>query len=236
MSLKAHYTQLYKTSIKQVASDMYEIDHLIHFEQDNRYGLSLVIKPTEAVKRNIQKFLNELNSVAPNQYYYPNSDLHITVLSIISCYAGFDMAAINVSDYIALIKKNLNKMPKMNISFKGITASPSCIMIQGFFDDTSLNDLRDSLRADFKSSDLQQSMDERYVIHTAHATVCRFSHPLQEKKKFLEIVEKYRDYNFGTFEVNTLDLMYNDWYHRERLSTKLHEFDLEGTAEILKQG
>ncbi|MBJ7882409.1 2'-5' RNA ligase family protein [Gelidibacter salicanalis] len=236
MNLEAHYSKLYKTSIDKIASERYEIDHMIHSDQDNRFGLSLVIRPSYAVKNEIQKFLNKLKSVAPDQYYYPDSDLHITVISIISCYDGFDMAMINVPAYSNLIKQSLQKTPEISISCRGITASPSCIMVQGFLNDASLNNLRDNLRAAFKNSDLQQSMDERYVIHTAHATVFRFSQPLQETKKFLKMVEKYSDYNFGTFKVNALELVHNDWYHREKLSTKLHEFDLDSSATNSKQG
>lgn len=150
MNLEAHYAKLYKTTSDKVASDRYEIDHMIQSDQDNRFGLSLVIRPSDAVKNEIQKFLNKLKSVAPDQYYYPNSDLHITVISIISCYDGFDMAMINVPAYISLIKQSLKKLPNMSISCRGITASPSCIMVQGFLDDVSLNTLRDNLRADFK--------------------------------------------------------------------------------------
>ena len=224
MNLKAHYNQLYKASIIEISSDNYEIDPMIDSKNDLRFGLSLIIRPSLKVKNEIHKFLKELQSIEPIQYYYPNSDIHITVISIISCYSGLKLSQIKVPEYIKIVEKCLINLQSIEISCKGITASPSCIMIQGFINDNSLNHLRDRLRQAFKHSDLEQSMDERYLIQTAHATVFRFRETLEQKAKFLEMVETYRDYDFGTFEVDEIELVYNDWYHRDETSEELHVF------------
>lgn len=226
MNLKEHYNKLYKESIGEISSGNYEIDPLLHADDDNRFGVSLLIRPPVEIKNEIQKFLNELKSIEPSQYYYPNSDIHITVISIISCYDGLELKNLNVPEYVELIWKSLKNAQNITISCTGVTASPSCIMIQGFIEDSSLNDIRDNLRRDFKDATLEQSMDERYVIRTAHATVLRFSEQLKQKEEFLGLLEKYRNHDFGTFQVNQLELSYNDWYHQEKLVTKLHEFKM----------
>lgn len=227
MNLNQHYDKLYKDSLRKISLDTYEIDPMLNADNDERYGISLLIKPPLAIKNEIQKFLSELKNVEPNQYYYPNSDIHLTVISIISCYEGFKLSGLNVSDYIELIERSLINTEAMTISFKGITASPSCIMIQGFNKDNGLNVIRDNLRRNFKESHLEQSMDHRYLIQTAHATVFRFSEKLSQKEEFINLIEKYRTHDFGTFQVNQLELSFNDWYHRKGRVTKLHEFKLE---------
>ncbi|MBO3097937.1 AKAP7-like phosphoesterase domain-containing protein [Gelidibacter pelagius] len=229
MNLTEHYNKLYKESIGEISSDNYEIDPMLHAENDQRFGMSLLIKPPMAVKNEIQKFLEELKSIEPDQYYYPNSDIHITVISVVSCYDGLKLSNLNVPEYIELIEKSLENAQHMTINCKGITASPSCIMIQGFIEGNGLNEIRDNLRRNFKDSNLEQSIDERYLIQTAHATVFRFSEQLKEKEEFLALVDKYRNHDFGTFKVNTMELSYNDWYHREGLVTKLHEFKMANT-------
>ncbi len=226
MSLKEHYNQLYKESITKISSDTYEIDPMLNSDSDDRFGLSLVIRPPIAVKNEIKKFLKELEGIEPNQYYYPNSDIHITVISVISCYSGLKLSDISLPEYIELIDRSFKNIGDFTIRFEGITASPSCIMIQGFIHDSSLNRVRDELRKNFKTSNLDQSMDERYLIQTAHATVFRFREKLEQKDTFLKLIEKYRDYNFGMFEVDTIELVYNDWYHRENLVTKLYRFTI----------
>lgn len=230
MNLEEHYNRLYTASIAKISSGNYEIDPLVNSDNDDRFGLSLIIRPSIEIKNEIQKFLGELHRSEPKQYYYPNSDIHMTVISVISCYSGLELAQIKVPEYTKRISKILKTQQAITISFKGVTTSPSCIMIQGFVNDNSLNHLRDRLRLRFKNSDLEQSMDERYVMQTAHATVFRFSETLEDKEEFLRIVEKYRDYDFGTFVVDDIELVYNNWYHTEQLVNKLHHFKLQNNS------
>ena len=225
MNLAEHYNKLYRDSIAKIANGNYEIDRLIDSEADNRFGITLVIRPDATTNHNIQKFLAEVKTIEPDQYYYQNADLHITLMSIISCYDGFDLKDINVQDYIDITKKVLVRHKPLKIQFKGLTASPSCILIQGFLTD-SLNEIRDDLRTAFKNSDLQQSIDKRYAIQTAHATVIRFRSELIHINALLNLIKKYRDFDFGTFEVKEVELVYNDWYQRERFVKKLHQFYL----------
>ncbi|MGY5355927.1 2'-5' RNA ligase family protein [Wenyingzhuangia sp. IMCC45467] len=221
MDLKTHYQNLFDESMLKIASDDYQIDRLIADENDFRYGITLVIRPSEVVKNKIQLFLEELKEIEPHQYYYHNSDIHITVMSIISCYNGFEVKNINVKDYINIINNSLKGFKTSKIQLKGLTASPSCIMVQGFMDNNSINNFRDRLREKFKNSALEQSIDKRYAIQTAHSTVVRFSESFSKKEAFFNIVEKYKDEDFGTFEVKSIELVANDWYHKEKKVRKL---------------
>ena len=226
ISMIEHYNSLYDESIKKITANEYEIDNLIDSPSDNRFGITLLIRPKDYINDNIQKFLDELKSVEPEQYYYPNSDIHVTVMSIISCYNGFELENISIDKYIDLINKSLTKRENINIEFNGITASPSCVMIQGFLSDNTLNDIRDNLRTIFINSGLEQSIDQRYTIQAAHLTVARFRKPLTRKKEFLGILDKYRNYYFGNFSADTMELVYNDWYQRKKFVRILHLFKL----------
>jgi len=227
MNLAEHYNKLYTDSITKIEADNYEIDHLIDSNDDYRFGITLLIRPDENTKVNIQHFLDEVKLIEPDQYYYQNSDIHITVMSIISCYDGFDLEKINIQDYVRVIKHVIEKHKNFTIQFKGITASPSCILLQGFFESDTLNEIRDQLRFSFKNSTLQQSLDQRYAIQTAHSTIIRFREKLTNNNAFLAIVEKYRDFDFGTFKVEKMELVYNDWYQRAQFVKKLHEFEIK---------
>ncbi len=226
MNLEAHYETLYKESIQKISNDIYQIDHLIDSASDHRFGITLLARPPESIKNDIQKFLGKLKAIEPNQYYYNNSDIHITVMSIISCYNGFKLEHIEVPEYIKHINNSIKGNHNIDINFKGITASPSCIMIPGLMRNESLNNIRNSLRKNFKNSTLEQSIDARYSIQTAHSTVVRFTKRLSKKLAFLDVIESYRDYNFGTFKIDTLELVYNDWYQKEKHVKKLFEFNI----------
>lgn len=224
MNLENHYKKLYHDSINTISSDNYHIDTLIDSKNDRRFGLTLIIRPSNEIKTKIQDFLKNFKEIEPNQYYYPNSDIHITVMSIISCYSDFDMSKIDVQKYIDLTEKCLLKGIDLNITFKGITASPSGVMVQGFMNNNELNDIRNRLRKEFKNSNLEQSLDKRYLIQTAHSTIIRFRKELSQKEKFLELLDNSINYDFGTFKVNKFELVYNDWYQREQYVKKIHEF------------
>lgn len=226
MNLKEHYNNLYQNAFQTILSDTYQVDNLIDFGDDKRFGITLLCRPDEGTKERIQEFLNKIKLIEPNQYFYPESDLHVTILSIISCYDGFDLSQIEIQKYIELIQKSINKLEPFDIIFRGITASPSCLMVQGFLSDNTLEVMRSNLRNNFNNSDLEQSMDKRYKIETVHSTVLRLKKKLLHKAEFLNLIEEYRNYDFGTFSINSLELVYNDWYQRAKNIKILHKFEL----------
>lgn len=220
------YQDLYNDSCQKIVNEDYSIDLNIDNLLDKRFGLTLIIKPQIEIQNSIQNFLKELKEIEPEQYYYSNSDLHVTLLSIISCYEGFNLADISVSEYARIISKSLESINEFEIEFKGITASDSAIMIQGYPNTEALNKIRENLRINFGESSLQKSIDSRYPLTTAHITVVRFRKKLNDVTQFINCIEKHKDYNFGISKVNTLELVYNDWYQREEIVQKLVEFKI----------
>ena len=226
MNVKDHYDKLYLDSLQKIKTGNYETDNLIDSPGDNRFGVTLLIRPDDNVKKEIQQFLNKLRVVEPLQYYYPGTDIHVTVMSIISCYQGFTLQNIAVEEYVKVIQKSIQGFTNFTIEYKGLTASPSCLMVQGFWNNDSLNLIRDNLRKNFGQSDLQQTIDKRYAIQTAHSTVMRLKKELTRKSEFLKLIEEYRNYSFGTYTVNTLELVFNDWYQRKDYVKELYSFSL----------
>lgn len=225
-NLGDHYSRLYTESIAKIQQDEYRTDTLMDSPLDTRFGITLLVRPGSEVKQEIQHFLQELQLVEPAQYYYPASDMHVTVLSIISCYPDFDISNITIPDYVKLVENSIQTIQPFEIQFKGITASDSCIMLQGFPKNNMLDELRNNLRSNFRRSALEHSIDKRYSIKTAHATVVRFRQLLERKAAFLELLEKYRNYEFGAFKVENMELVLNDWYQRQKHVQLLHHFKL----------
>jgi len=226
MNLEEHYNQLYKTSSEAILNQKYSLDLNIHNPSDSRYGATILIRPSEKIKEKIHSFLDDLKKIEPNQYYYPNSDIHITVLSIISCYEGFSLDKIDAEDYVKIIQKSLEDSGEIKIKFHGVTASDSAIMIQGFPTDENLNNLRDKLRENFRKTTLEQSIDSRYSISAAHATVMRFTEELQNTERLIAKTNEFRDFDFGEFIVEKLEFVLNDWYQREENTIHLKDFEL----------
>lgn len=218
------YDQLWTNTLAVISSKGFEYDPLIDSPLDNRFGITLLIRPSKDVNDAVQDFLASVKSIEPEHYFYPNPDIHVTVMPIISCYEGFQLRQINPQDYNDLLKGCLEGLPPFSIEFRGVTASPSCIMIKGFPLDDTLEEIRNRLRIAFKDSPLEQSLDKRYPLQTAHATVIRFKQPVQNQPAVLEQLDQCRDFYFGRFEVKELELVFNDWYQREDKVRKLFGF------------
>ena len=214
------------------------VDHNIHSNADTRRGvtaLAYIEKNDTQVATRINEFLIGLQKVIPNQYFYPTDELHLTMLSVISCVDDFTLDDIHIPHYTALFQEALSGLPEFNITFKGVTATPDCILIQGVVDhgksgkneeNDTLALLRQRLRNTFKSSTLRSNIDARYTLKTAHCTAVRFCSPLNtssntnantqasESELVLNYLERYRNHNFGTITVKHIDLVFNDWYQR----------------------
>lgn len=227
MNLESHYATLWKQSYTGFREGNFEIDHSIDSSTDRRLGITLLARPDQAVIEELQQLLSRLKAIDPAQYYYPSADMHLTVLSIISCYQDFDLAMIDMNAYKMLVANAVQNCKSFGVTFKGITASPSCIMIQGFPQDDTLLRLRDMLRTQFKASGLQHSIDKRYTIQTAHSTVVRFRTQLKNQKEYLHTLEAYKEHFFGPFIVDELELVCNDWYQRKEKVKILERFALK---------
>lgn len=225
MQLNAHYTNMWNNALEKFYANAFEYDPLIDSVKDYRFGVTLVARPSAQVKLEATKMLLELMEIEPDQYYYPTDDQHVTVLSIISCYNGFKLSNINVKDYADVICNSLKSVRSFPIRFEGITASPACIMIQGF-PGSEIEVLRDNLRENFKHTNLETSIDKRYQIHTAHSTVVRFKKTLNHPAAFIEKIKKYRNYYFGVTEIQEMEFVFNDWYQRHLSEHVLSKFAL----------
>lgn len=228
MNLDQRYEKLWKDSITSVYSGSIQMDEKIFSPEDTRFGITLLSRPEKKTLDLIEQFCKELRSIDPKQYYYPRSDVHLTISSIISCYEGFDLNKIDVTKYIKIIEKVGSNTPKIEIEYRGITLSPSAILLRGFPVANSLERLRNQLRKAFLDSKLEQSIDLRYKLVTAHITTVRFANPLFDPEAYLLTLHKFKEFNFGRSSIETLELVYNDWYQKASKVKLLHKFDLLG--------
>ena len=151
----------------------------------------------------------------------------MTVLSIISCVEGLTLSDINRQQYIDVFQQALSNTKPIEVEFRGITASPSCILIQGFPINSALDEIRQQLRTAFGTSGLNSTLDARYMLVTAHISAIRFTAPFSNPKQLLRLCEQYRDYRFGRAELSKVELVFNDWYQTSANTTSLAQRVIE---------
>ncbi|MGO2507535.1 MAG: hypothetical protein ACTH6Y_00930 [Vibrio hibernica] len=213
--LEKIYDDMWSSSYQKIENNQYEIDTSIHDPEDSRRGitaLAYLFNNNPEVTQSIGDFLSQIHHIEPNQYYYPQQELHLTILSIISCITGFRLNDVDPYLYIKIFNQCIKEVKPIDIKLVGVTTSSSCVLIKGFPVGEGLNELRDKLRMHFKQSLLRSSIDSRYTISTAHITAIRFSSQLEEAKRLVNKLSEYKDYDFGCITFTEFELVFNNWY------------------------
>ncbi len=229
MNLQVHYDEMRAAAVRKLECGEAALDYLIDDLRDDRRGITLLARPPARITDAIEAITAEFWQSEPDQYYQPVADMHLTIMSIITCYSGFSLDLVDPSDYANAVGAIGQGIQPFRIDYSGLTASPGGIIVQGFPQGNGLHMLREEIRHYFRSSSLQQSIDQRYSIQTAHATVIRFRKPLLDPARLLDTLKKYRQHFIGSFEVEEVELVYNDWYQRAANTVLLGNYTL-GTA------
>lgn len=229
-SLQKRYDQMWSAAIHKIRAGRIETDPVLAAGlPDRRRGLSLIARPSAMVRQETMRFLRELRRLEPCQHYYSAGDFHLTVLSpfVATTRPGRFFARTN--DFVAAADAALAGVAPVRIELRGITASSGAIMVQGFFENGGLNEIRDNLRQELRRRGLAEGLDGRYRLETAHMTVMRFRDALADADGFALALEKARERPFGAFTIKTMQLVKNDWYMTRALLRTVKRFRLAGS-------
>lgn len=190
-------------------------------ERDTRMGITLLIRiPTEMQGR-ILRMEQELLAEEPHQYYYPASDLHVTVLDLLAATPGFVYTDALVADYDRILTQAVSLCEPFSISLCGIVPSESAILVKGYYE-AALTQIRQRIRKALRDERLP--LEERYETISAHVTIARFAEKLQNRAELSQILSANTARDFGEFQVRDLQLVYHNWYDSQK--TILAEYRL----------
>ncbi|MCB9298307.1 MAG: mutarotase [Lewinellaceae bacterium] len=224
MNIQEIYDQMWENALEKFSRSEFEYDPWLDSKEDKRYGITLLARPGGEAKEKIQNIIEAFRQVAPHQYYYPAPDLHLTILSIISCREGFSLSDKKINEYIQKVEDALEGKRPFSVRYKGLAASPGCILVRGFPENRELELIREDLRRVFKASSLPHSIDSRYRLETAHSTIARFRRSISSPTLFIGKLQELRAVPIGTISVSELELVFNDWYQRSGKTRVLGRF------------
>lgn len=220
------YAELWKQTIPLFERGYYETDPLIDDPADVRRGLTLRAKLPETLVSAVEEYTEKLRILLPNQYFTPGSDLHLTLLTVISCSPDFHHNPEMNEVYCALIGECVRNLSPLRITFTGITASPSSLLLCGYPENTDLQTLRDRLRKQLHTSSLPNSADFRYPLITAHVTIMRFVRERSDISRFTRFIKESRNHPFGTYTIDEVEFVSNDWCHKKSNTCLIRSFKL----------
>ena len=207
------YDQLWDQALARFADGEAQIDQqLIHREADRRTGITLIARPGAEVVERIGQLAAELRAIEPEQYFYQPDELHVTVMTLVSASDSFDLRRAPIATYHAALGQLFRRAYQFSIRFRGLTASPSAVLIQGFVDNHYLNQLREAIRQELGHAGLADHLDVRYRIATAHCTTMRFRARPRDLPRLVRQLRAARERNFGSATIDRIDFVANDWY------------------------
>lgn len=186
--------------------------HLADKTRDRRRGVSLIFRPPAPAQAGIKTFLDQLASEFPGQYFYRPEELHVTVVTLISATEQWRREIGDVKAFRGIVRDVLRHHHSFEVEFRGVTAAPNAVLIQGFPLDGTLENIRSELRRTFVERGFANRLDRRYPNSAAHVTAMRFSQGDSDWKRLAAVLTANRQRAFGTMRVESLQLLWSDWY------------------------
>lgn len=209
--LQAHYDAMWERAHGAIAAGDIERDRRVLAGPDPRRGLTLIARPGPALAARFDALLDRLAQAEPGQYRHPPADMHLTVLSLFTVTEDPGAQLAQLEAYRAAVHAAVEGMEAFEVGFAGITLSRGAVMACGYPRDLALESLRERLRAQLKARGLDGSLDQRYRLVTAHASLFRFAAPLQQPARFAALLRELRREPLGSMHVDRLELVVNDW-------------------------
>lgn len=210
--LQAHYDAIWARSAGAIRAGEIECDPRLASGPDPRRGLTVIARPDAVLAARFEALLDTLGAIDAQQYRHPLADMHVTVLSLFTVCEDYHAQLARCEDYRAAVRDAVVGVPPFEIEFRGLTASRGAVLAQGFPRDGTLDALRERLRAALRARGLDASLDARYKLVTAHATLLRFTRPLAQPARFAEVLAALRGAALGSMRVERVELALNDWY------------------------
>jgi hypothetical protein len=211
MSSKQLYYSIFQQNIKEIENNRIVIDQYLSKDKiDNRRGISLII-PISINTFVYSNLVNEYYNIEPDQYYYPNIDLHITIFTFLSARDTYKNNE-DLNRYFKYISESaLQNIPQFKILLYGLTFSKEAGFINGYDNDLLIN-IRNSIRIEMNNKGLK--IDERYKSETAHITFTRFVNPLHDSKRLVNKIYEDKNKTIEEIKINKIELVEHDWYNK----------------------
>jgi 2'-5' RNA ligase len=221
------YEELWVKAVSAFERGELKIDpHLPDKTADHRRGVTLIFRPSPNVKDAVSNLMRRLAAICPSQYFYRPDELHITVLSIFTMTELWEREMEQFQKCRPIIGDALRTRRPFKIEFRGVTATPDSILIQGFPLDDGLAEIRTALRQAFARAGFADMLDRRYKASAAHITTMRFCCPCSGARRLLGFLEENRQTGFGECHIAKLELILGDWYASADKVKTLEEYPL----------
>jgi len=101
----------------------------------------------------------------------------------------------------------MKKYPPLEIRFRGIAVSAETVLTQGYFETNTINEIREELRRELLTEDLDAELQTRYKNTTAHTVILRFMTQPKDPSLTFQKLEELRTNDLGVSKIEWLYLV-----------------------------
>jgi 2'-5' RNA ligase len=143
---------------------------------DMRCGVNIICRPTTDVVRYILSIQEHLRVFEPDQYYYPPSDLHLTLIEICHSRTPEDVRRI-----ASIVGPEINRIAAMaslpTVDSPMLVFDSHAVALNFLPTDDALQNARQSILEGLVNTGI--SVDSRHETKSAHVTLMRYITPLR---------------------------------------------------------
>ena len=157
---------------------------------------TLIARLDDASRREVLGLQNDLQQIDPTQFYYPEQNLHLTLL-------GNLPLTIDSKDLIEIVGAVLGKY-SIQFNLEGMGSSESCASVSAYPHDFSIFTMREELRSliGMKGDDYSSILQS--YEYMGWINVLRYLHI--PNQTLLEKMYSYKDTSFGMFTPKIIQL------------------------------
>jgi hypothetical protein len=187
---------------------------------DARRGISLVI-PADGIAPAYEALVADFAALDGEQYYYPRSDLHITIFDFLQAREGHAADPGHEASFREVSRSALALTGSFAIELRGVVFSRAAVLIKGY-DGDRLCGLRKRIRAELGARRLGN--DERYESSSAHISFARFRRRPSDPAALCGLIEASGEMDLGTLKIGAVELVEYDWYNSAASRRVLERF------------
>ena len=202
---------------------IYKDPNLLSLENDKRLGLALLVKIEGECQEKIAQIIQQIKTIEPDQYYYPLSDLHVTITDLIVAHDNFVFDADLVERYVKIIEKIFQKTLSFDISFNGVIATKGAVILKA--EAEKILKIRKKIERELTKNGI--FLNERFQRDFVHSTIARFRQNLKNPPEFVHKIEQLQNFNIGALKANKILFVLHDWYNSKGKTKVLKEFELK---------
>jgi hypothetical protein len=172
--------------------------------------LTLVAWLAEPLLSRITEVQEALRAVDPRHYYYPVTDMHMTILGCTEFVRNLShVNERDVQEVGGQCSEVLARYPSFAVRGIGLNVFPTTVFVQLLTEDDTLlrlrQDLASALRAKLVQNGWGRPVPPPYL---AYVNIMRFTHP--DLRPLIDVVERYRTHEFGRWLVTGAELVTGD--------------------------